>query len=83
VSQKWKEVKQLREKQIKGKKCEICGTEKGNIIGHHLISKTKKMAERAELCELRCEECERIMHKTHKEGNGYEQKIRIEKYILQ
>ena len=36
VSKKWVQAKRLRAEQIGGKRCEICGTTEGQIVGHHL-----------------------------------------------
>ena len=79
MSREWSQIKRLRAELIAGERCEICGTTEGVIVGHHLLT-PKKRYEKVELCELRCWECEKMMHETYEGGNSRQQQIRINKY---
>ena len=83
VSKEWSQVKKLRAERIGGMRCEICGETEGVIVGHHLISPKKQGGvNTAELCELRCRECEQLMHEQHTDGNRQKQKTRISRHKL-
>lgn len=81
MSKEWRKIKKLRAEQLGGKQCEICGTTEGRIIGHHLLSPKEKY-KITELCELRCVDCEKIMHEQYPNGNSSVQKLKILRYML-
>lgn len=74
----WSQVKHLRA-EIVGSVCEICGRSlpKHEMIGHHIIGRCRGKHNDITNVQLRCRECEEMMHALYKDGNGGEPKIKV------
>ena len=81
----WRQVKDARIMKV-GKKCEICGKRlnREDIKGHHILGRKLTRKYRlylVELCQLRCESCEREMHRIYPEGNPPKLREKLQKII--
>jgi hypothetical protein len=79
----WREVKDARILLV-GKKCEVCGKrlDRKDAKGHHILPRKLLREYRlflVELCQLRCDSCEKEMHRIYPLGNPPELMERLRK----